>query len=59
MEINDIINLIVNNSVAIGVLIYFIVRDWKFTQRLDTTLLTLQKSIDSVEKILKRMEKQE
>lgn len=56
MEFQELVNILVNNGTAIIVLAYFIYRDWKFTQRLDTTLTTLQKSVDNVEKALKRME---
>lgn len=36
------------------VIAYFLYRDWKFTQRLDTTLATLQKSTNNIEMMLKR-----
>lgn len=52
MELNEIVSIIVNNSTAVVVLAYFIVRDWKFTQRLDTTLSTLQTSVDSLKKLI-------
>lgn len=34
MGINDIVNLIVNNSVAIFVIAYFIFKDYKFNEKL-------------------------
>lgn len=52
MELNEIVSILVNNSTAVTVLAYFIVRDWKFTQRLDTTLSTLQTSVDSLKKLI-------
>lgn len=55
MDLKEITEIIVNNGTAIGILIYFVVRDWKFTQRLDTTLSTLEKSVDNVEKMLKHI----
>lgn len=59
MELQDFVNLLVNNGTAIIVLAYFLYRDWKFTQRLDTTLATLQKSVDNVEEALTHLKKEE
>lgn len=56
MELNEIVSILVNNSTAVAVLAYFIVRDWKFTQRLDTTLSTLQTSVDSLKKLIEGSE---
>lgn len=57
MELNDIVSLIVNNATAVAVLAYFVIRDWKFTERLDTTLATLQKSVENVEEALDHLKK--
>lgn len=57
MELNDIVSLIVNNATAVAVLAYFVIRDWKFTERLDTTLATLQKSVENVEEALDHLSK--
>lgn len=57
MELNDIVSLVVNNATAVAVLAYFVIRDWKFTERLDTTLATLQKSVENVEEALDHLKK--
>lgn len=57
MELNEIVSLIVNNATAVAVLAYFVIRDWKFTERLDTTLATLQKSVENVEEALDHLNK--
>lgn len=51
---NEFVNIISDYGVTVVVLAYFLYRDWKFTQRLDTTLSTLQKSTDNIEMILKQ-----
>lgn len=48
----DIVNLLVNNGVAVAVIAYFIYRDNKFMNQLQTTLTTLQTSVDSVKQLL-------
>ena len=45
MEMNEIVNLFVNNSVAVAVIIYFMIRDYKFISGLTGTL---QELIDTV-----------
>lgn len=56
-NIETIINMIVNNGVAIALLSYFVYRDNKFMTTLSTTLDSLQKSVDSVKKLIERGEK--
>ena len=52
MEIESIISTIINNGVAVGLLVYFVYRDNKFMSNLDVTLKTLQTSVDSVRDLL-------
>lgn len=59
MDINDIVNILVNNSVAVGVIVYFLYRDNKWTTQLQKTLDTLQASVESVKELIERMEKKE
>ena len=48
MEMTDIVNLAVNNGVAILVIAYFMYRDYKFMGTLQTTLTTLVATVDSL-----------
>ena len=60
MEMESIISLIVNNSVAVSLLAYFVYRDNKFMTNLEVTLKTLQTTVDSVQKMVeKEIEKEE
>ena len=53
MEMNDIVSLFVNNGVAVAVIIYFMIRDIKFMQDLNTRIQELIDSVKSLEKIYK------
>lgn len=53
----EIINAIINNGVAIGVLIYFIYRDNAFTKELTTTLQELRDAIKNLQTKIEEMEK--
>ena len=57
MDVETIVSLIVNNGVAVGLLAYFVYRDNKFMNQLTITLSTLQKSVDSVKRLLEKREK--
>lgn len=59
MDIETIVSLIINNGVAVGLLAYFVYRDNKFMNQLTVTLLTLQKSVDSVKRLLEKRVKDE
>lgn len=52
----DIVNIIVNNGVAVGIIIYFIYRDTKFLTSLQTSLTTLLTSTENIQKLLERSE---
>lgn len=55
----EIINAIINNGVAIGVLIYFIYRDNSFTKELTQTLQKLTDTIESLETRINKIDKGE
>ena len=52
MEFESIVNYIINNGVAVGLLIYFVYRDNKFMNNLATTLKMLQISVDSIKDLI-------
>lgn len=49
MDINEIVNLFTNNGVAIAVIAYFAVRDWRFTSQLTETLVTIKLILEKKE----------
>lgn len=51
----QIANYIINNGVAVGVLIYFIFRDWKFMGTLTETLALLKQGQETTNKCLKAL----
>lgn len=54
MDIENIVQLFINNGTAIGVLIYFIFRDYKFNTQLSTTLAVLLTTVNSIKDLLER-----
>ena len=46
----DIINAIINNGAAVGLLIYFVFRDYKYINNLTTAVTTLQLTVDELRK---------
>lgn len=59
MDIENVIQLIINNGVAIGMLIYFVFRDYKFNTQLTTTLAVLLTAVNSIKELLERGEENE
>ena len=53
MELNDIISLFVNNGVAVAVIIYFMIRDYKFISQLTIMIQQLNDTVKDVESTLK------
>lgn len=53
MGVEEIVNLFVNNGVAVAVIVYFAIRDWKFMGQLNGTLAVIEKFL---EKEIKREE---
>ena len=62
MEMEGIVNLILNSSVSIVVIAYFMFRDYKFIQQLNTNIQKLVDVItlnnEKIEKITKEVRKQ-
>ena len=54
MDIENIVQLIINNGTAIGVLIYFIFRDYKFNTQLSSTLAVLLTTVNTIKDFLER-----
>lgn len=46
----DIVNAIINNGAAVGLLIYFVFRDYKYISNLTTAVTTLQLTVDELRK---------
>lgn len=59
MTITEITNLFMNAGATVVILAYFIYRDVKFMQKLDSTLDIIVKMIDHSEKIRKETDKDE
>ena len=57
MEMNDIVSLFVNNGVAVAVIIYFMIRDYKFITQLTIMIQQLNDTIKDVEETVKRLRK--
>lgn len=53
---DEIVNLFMNSTVAIGVIAYFIFRDYKFTSSLNEKLTQLIDAMSSISQYLKDME---
>ena len=53
MEMNDIVSLIVNNGVAVAVIIYFMFRDYKFITEMNKSIQQLIDSVKKFEEIYK------
>lgn len=56
---DDLVNLIMNSSVTIVVLAYFIYRDYKFNDKLNSSLVTLNETVNLVKDLLLKDEKEE
>ena len=52
MEMDAIVNMILNSSVSIIVIAYFMYRDFKFMVQLQQTLQTLVDTVDCLEDII-------
>lgn len=53
---DDFVNLILNSSVTIVIIAYFIFRDYKFMGSLQTTLTTLVDTVNMLKDIVTREE---
>ena len=59
MEMNNLVTLFVNNGVAVAVIIYFMIRDIKFMQDLNTKIQELIDSVRNLEKTYKSRKEEE
>ena len=59
LEMNDIVSLFVNNGVAVAVIIYFMIRDYKFISQLTVLIQQLTDTVKDVEETMKRFRKVE
>ena len=48
----QLVELFVNNGVAVAVVIYFLARDWKFNDELHKTLTTLIDTVDALKDVV-------
>lgn len=55
MEMNDIVSLFVNNGVAVAVIIYFMIRDYKFITQLTLMIQQLNDTVKDVEDTIRRI----
>lgn len=51
-EINAIVNIIVNNGMAVGITAYFLYRDWKFNQQLQETLGSIKSLVSEMKGVI-------
>lgn len=49
---SDIVNIIVNNGVAVGVVVFFLYKDFKWNNELLKTLTTIQVTLEELTKEL-------
>lgn len=55
MEMSDIVALFVNNGVAVAVIIYFMIRDYKFITQLTLMIQQLNDTVKDVEDTIRRI----
>lgn len=55
MEMNDIVSLFVNNGVAVAVICYFMIRDYKFISQLTLMIQQLNDTVKDVEDTIRRI----
>lgn len=51
---NDIASMIINNGAAIGLLMYFVYKDNKFTSMISKSLTNISNSLDIIQDILNK-----
>ena len=56
---NDIVSLFVNNVVAVAVIIYFMIRDYKFISQLTMLIQQLTDTVKDVEETMKKFRRVE
>lgn len=48
---SDLINIIINNGVAVGIVVYFIYKDYKWNNELLKTLTTIQVTLQEMSEV--------
>lgn len=56
---NDLVNLFMNAGVTVVVLAYFIYRDYKFSEKLNSSLTTLNDTTNLIKDLLIKEEREE
>lgn len=56
---NDVASMIINNGAAIGLLVYFVYKDNKFTSMISKSLTNISNSLDIIQDILNKEVKKE
>ena len=56
---NDVASMIINNGAAIGLLVYFVYKDNKFTSMISKSLSNISNSLDIIQNILNKEVKKE
>lgn len=56
MEFQEVVNIISNTGISIAIIAYFCVRDWKFQDTLQKTLVTLVNSVDALKSLINKEE---
>lgn len=59
MEIQELANLILNSGVSIAVIGYFMFRDFKFMNQLQSTLVTLVDTVNSLNICVRELARKE
>lgn len=55
MGMSDIVALFVNNGVAVAVIVYFMIRDYKFISQLTLMIQQLNDTVKDVEDTIRRI----
>lgn len=55
MEMSDIVALFVNNGVVVAVIVYFMIRDYKFISQLTLMIQQLNDTVKDVEDTIRRI----
>ena len=50
---NDIVNIIVNNGVAVGVVVYFLIMNYKYFDKLTSTLTEITLTLKDIQDDIK------
>ena len=57
MNMTDIVNLIINSSVSVVIIAYFIFRDYKWNTKLIETLTKIETALDDLKKEYRNINK--